>query len=143
MKDDQTNIENISKLMRWFFSFLIRSDEDTYAEIARKAPELNPAAVAVVMSIWKVIIHHFSLSAETHKLVSNLYRKSPPSKRAKDLFFKTLEELYREDAHFATTLDTLYWSSETIHGYVQTRLHGDASTDAPPPKEEKKRKGKQ
>jgi hypothetical protein len=143
MKDNRISMEPISTLMRWFFPLLIRSDEKTYAEIASNAKELNPASVAVVMALWKVIIHTFSLSPESHKIVSSLYKQISPSDSAKSLFFEKFEEIYLNDDRFATTLSYLYQSSERIDGYVQGyikgRLPGDVSTDAPMPEGKKKR----
>lgn len=148
MKKNKMLIDRISTLMRWYFPLLIKSDKDTYSEIARNAYELNPASVAVVMALWKVIIHRFSLSEETHKFVSDLYKQNPPPDSVKDLFFKKLEEiyLYDDDYRFATTLNYLYLSSEKIdgfvQGYIQKRLPGDSTTDAPPPDVSKNKKKK-
>src|SRR6266540_3507983 len=131
------SLEPIATLIKWFLPLLIRSDEDTYSEIAKNAKGISPAGVAVVMALWKAIVHRFTESGETNTLLSNLQQPSPSSDLAKILFFEKLGELFDTDQRFATTLDYLYHSSEGIdayvQGYIRPRLPGDVSTDAPPP----------
>ena len=136
------NIEPISKLIKWFLPLLIKSDESTYSEISQRAKVLGPNGAAVVMALWKVIVHKFTESAETHELLSTLEQRhlSPDSV---ERFFKKLENITHEDHNFAITLDYLYHSSERVDEYyrrvVRGRLAGDISTDAPPPEGKKKK----
>ncbi len=135
------NIEPISKLIKWFLPLLIKKDgSTTYAEITQRAKLLGPYGTAVVMALWRVIVHRFTQSAATYKLLSNL-QQHHPSPDSVERFFQKLEEISHKDRKFAITLDYLYHSSERVDKYfkrfVRGRLAGDISTDAPPPTKKK------
>ncbi len=141
------NIEPVSKLIKWFLPLLIKRDgSTTYAEINQRAKKvLDPYGAAVVMALWRVVVHKFTQSAETYKLLSNL-KQQYPSTDSVEKFFKELEVISHKDHDFAITLDYLYHSSERVDEYfrrfIKGRLAGDISTDAPPPEKKKKGKGK-
>ena len=141
------DIKPISTLIKWFLPLLIESDETTYSAITKGlikgSKKLSVDGAAIVIALWTVIKHRFTMSTETHGILLN--QEGLALDAAKSRFFEKFEEIFYEDERFAITLDYLYHScvplDEYVSVYISSHLPGDVSTDAPPPEKKKRPKG--